>query len=378
MGHLHPCPYPPLWCCASCPRLALPPPSGIFTTPTPRTMGGKVDYLLHLQPSSLTMKTFGIHAPTLRLTAGLGESRHPSSMWIVFLTTSYPRGLTSWTPPPILLWGTHSVCHLWRSTFLLHRRLQSPTLILSPSLPLFMGGLGGAFARSDQRFSSLSMPLREICIVRGGVLNSIPSLKDTPHHALAASSHRRLNMGGALVPVAASILCPSLPLWGMGGDMTAAVVRPHHILNVHLTALPRGPLPFLRRIHPLLVLRSSTGEDLIPRTLTQRAARIRRSGAAAHPPTQLSTLLLRLGEPRLPPAPCLVLRPIRALSPFPLWRPSLSPRSRTPPTTFKRAISSFTGSVAQATLLHAPTQPLLRTRGTPLPASSGRARSGLL
>ena len=154
-------------------------------------MGGKVDYLLHLQPSSLTMKTFGIHAPTLRLTAGLGESRRPSSMWIVFLTTSYPRGLTSWTPPPILSWGTHSVCPLWQSTFLVHRRLQSPALILSPSLPLFMGGLGGAFAPSDRRPSRLSMSLRAECVLRGGVRNTIPSLKNTTHHALAVSSHRR-------------------------------------------------------------------------------------------------------------------------------------------------------------------------------------------
>jgi hypothetical protein len=183
-------------------------------------------------------------------------------------------------------------------------------------------------------------------------------------------------MGGALAPMAVSLLCPSLPPWGMGGVMTAAVVRPRHILTVRLAAIHRGPLPFPRRIHPLLVRRSSTGEGLIHRTLTQRAARILHSGAAPHP-TQQSTVLLRLGEPCLPP-PRLVWYPLRALSPFPLWRPSLFLRSRTPPTTFKRAISSFTGSFAQAILLHAPTPPLSRTRGTPLPASSGRARSGLL
>ena len=189
-----------------------------------------MDYLLCLQPSSLTkvVKSFGIPAPTLRLTAGLGESRRPSSMWIVFQTTSYPRGLTSWTPSPLLLWGTHSVCPLWQSTFLLHRRLQSqsPALILSPSLPLFMGGLGGAFTPSDRRFSRLSMSLCELCVLRGGVLNSIPSLKNTPHHALAVSSHR-LNMGGALAPVAASLLCPSLPPWGMGGDYSHRSVGGH-------------------------------------------------------------------------------------------------------------------------------------------------------
>ena len=166
MGHLHPCPYPPLWCCVSCPRLALPPPLGIFTTPTLCVTGGTVAYSLHQQPSSLTKatKSFGIPAPTSRLTAGLGESRRPSSMWIVFRTTSSPRGSTSWIPPPILQRGTHSVCPLWRSTFLLHRRRQSTALILSPSLLLFMGGLGGAFTPSDRRLSHLSMSLREVCV----------------------------------------------------------------------------------------------------------------------------------------------------------------------------------------------------------------------
>jgi hypothetical protein len=186
-GCLCPCPYPPLWYCASCPRLALPPPLGIFTTPTLRATGGKVGYLLRLQPSSLTkaMKYVGIPAQTLQLTAGLGESRRPSSMWIIFQTTSSPRGSTSWTPCPLLPQGTHSVCLLWRSSFLLHRRLQSPELIMSPSLPIFMGGLGGALAPSDRRLSRLSMSLREVCVLRGGVLNWILSLKNTPHHALA-------------------------------------------------------------------------------------------------------------------------------------------------------------------------------------------------
>jgi hypothetical protein len=304
-------------------------------------MGGKVDYLLRQQPSSLikAMKSFVIPAPTSRLTAELGESRRPSSMWIVFQTTSYPRGSTSWTPPPLLPRGIHSVCPLWRSTFVLHRHLQSPALILSPSLPLFVGGLGGAFTPSDRWFSSLSMSLREVCVLRGVILNSIPSLKNTPHHALAVSSQHRLNMGGALAPAAAYLVRPSLPLWGtmggnttlpqwgMGGDMTAAVVRPRHILNVCLTALRpihQGPLPYPSIVHPLPVLRFSTGEDLTPQTIIKAAARIRRSGAAAPPPTQLAPLLLRLGEPRLPP-PRLVLSSLRALSPFPLWRPSLFP-----------------------------------------------------
>ncbi len=104
----------------------------------------------------------------------------------------------------LLLRGTHSVCLLWWSTFLLHRRLQSPELILSPSLPLFMGGLGGALAPSDRQLSRLSTSLCKVCVLRGGILNSIPSLKNTPHHALAVSSHR-LNMGGALPPVAVSL-----------------------------------------------------------------------------------------------------------------------------------------------------------------------------
>jgi len=183
-------------------------------------------------------------------------------------------------------------------------------------------------------------------------------------------------MEGAITLVVVSLLCPSLPPRGMGGDMTAAVVRPRHILTVRLAAIHHGPHPFPRCIHPLLIL--SSGEDLIPWTFIKTAARILRSGAAP-PPIQRSTVLLKLGEPHLPP-PRLVWHPLRALSPFPPWRPSLFLRSRTPPTTFKSAISSFTGSVAQAILLHAPTPPLslLRTRGMPLPASSGRARSGLL
>jgi hypothetical protein len=139
-----------------------------------------------------------------------------------------------------------------------------------PLSPSFLGGSGG----SIHSFR----PAAQLCVPRGGICNSIPSLKNTPHHALAVSSHH-LNMGGTLAPVAASLLCPSLPPWGMGGDMTAAVVRLHHILTVRLVAIHRDPLPFPRCIHPLL-----SKEDLIHRTLTQRAARILCSGAAP-PPT---------------------------------------------------------------------------------------------
>jgi hypothetical protein len=115
---------------------------------------------------------------------------------------------------PLLPWGTHSACLLWRNTFPFLHRLRSPELILSPSLPLFLGGLGGAFTPSDRRLSHFSTSLREVCVPRGGVRKSIPSLKNTPHHALAVSSHR-LNMGGALAPVAVSLLCPSLRgVWG--------------------------------------------------------------------------------------------------------------------------------------------------------------------
>ena len=314
------------------------------------------------------MKYSGTPAQTSRLTAGLGGSRRPSSMWIVFRTTFSPRGSTSW---PLLPRGTHSACRSWRNTFPFLHRLRSPALIRSPSLPPFLGGLGGAFTPpflgglggaftpSDRRLSRFSTSLR-VYVPRVGVRNLIPSLKNTPHHALTVSSHR-LHMGGALAPVAVSPLCPSPPPWGMGGAMTAVVVHPRHILTVRLAAIHRGHLTSTRVFHPLL-----SEEDLIHRTSPQRAARILRSGAAP-PPTRRWNVLLPLGKPRSPP-PCL-----RALSPFPPWRPSLFLRSRMPPTTFKRAILSFTGSVARAILLHAPTPLLSRTRGTPLPASSGRA-----
>ena len=134
----------PRWCCASCPRLAPPPPSGTFTTLTPRATGGRVGYLLRPQPSSLikAMKYSGIPAQTSRLTAGLGGSRPPSSMWIVFRTTFSPRGSTSW---PLRSRGTHSACRSWRNTFPFLHRLRSSALTRSPFLPLFLGSLGGAF-----------------------------------------------------------------------------------------------------------------------------------------------------------------------------------------------------------------------------------------
>jgi hypothetical protein len=151
----------------------------------------------------------------------------------------------------------------------------------------FLGGLGGALTPSDRRLSRFSTSLR-VYVPRVGVRNLIPSLKNTPHHALDVSSHR-LNMGGALAPLAVSPLCPSPPLWGMGGAMTAVVVHLRHILTVRLAAIHRGHLTSTRVFHPLL-----TEEDLIHRTSTQRAARILRFGAAL-PPTQRWNVLLKLG-----------------------------------------------------------------------------------
>ena len=105
----------------------------------------------------------------------------------------------------------------------------------------FHGGSGGALAPLDRRLSHLSLSLREVCVLRGGVLNSIPSLKKTPHHALAISSHC-LNMGGALLSVAVSLLCPSLPQWGMGGNMKVVVACSHHTLPSSFgSPPPRSP-----------------------------------------------------------------------------------------------------------------------------------------
>jgi hypothetical protein len=84
---------------------------------------------------------------------------------IVDVVRKSPRGSTSWPPSPLLPRGTHSACLLWRSTFPFLHRPQSPELILSPSLPLFLGGLGGAFTPSDWRLSRFSTSLRELgCI----------------------------------------------------------------------------------------------------------------------------------------------------------------------------------------------------------------------
>jgi len=138
----------------------------------------------------------------------------------------------------------------------------------------FPGGSGGSIHSSFPGRSGGS-----IHSFRPAVRNLIPSLKNTPHHALDVSSHC-LNMGGALAPVAVSPLCPSPPPWGMGGAMTAVVVHPRHILTVRIAAIHRGHLTSTRVFHPLL-----SEEDLIHRTSTQRAARILRSGAAP-PPTR--------------------------------------------------------------------------------------------
>ena len=80
---------------------------------------------------------------------------------------------------------------------------------MSPSPPLAVGGLGGPYAPSHRRLRRLSQSSCEVSILWGGVLNLIPSLKNTPHHALASSGHR-LHMGGALALVVVSLPLPSL------------------------------------------------------------------------------------------------------------------------------------------------------------------------
>jgi hypothetical protein len=93
-----------------------------------------------------------------------------SSLWLrtVSRTTSSPWGSTSWPPSPLLPRGTHSACLSWRSTFPFLLRPQSLELILSPSLPLFLGGLGGAFTPSDRRPRRFPKSLREVCVPGGG------------------------------------------------------------------------------------------------------------------------------------------------------------------------------------------------------------------
>ena len=138
-----------------------------------------------------------------------------------------------------------------RRLLLLHCRSQ-PRFRLAPS-----------FAPSNRRLRRPSQSLRAVRVQLGGVLNSIPSLKQThpsrhPHHALAGSCHH-LNL----------------------------VVGPHHLFRFRSAAshhINQTPPP---------VLRFSTGGGLIP------------------------LLRLRLREPWLPP-PHLWPRPLRALSPFPL------------------------------------------------------------
>ncbi len=202
----HPCGF-----CVSCPRRGLLPPSGISMTPTPLVTGGRGGYLLRLRPSSPTkaMKFFGISAQTSQRTAGLGGSRQPSSRWSVFQTTSSPRASNFWSPRALLLRGAYWVCLLWRSTFLIPRKQQFPKVIMSPSPPLDVGGLGGPYAPSHRRIRRLSQSLCEVIILWGGILNLIQSLKNTPHHALAGSGHR-LHMGGALTLVVVSLPLPSL------------------------------------------------------------------------------------------------------------------------------------------------------------------------
>ena len=113
------------------------------------------------------------------------------------------------------------------------RRQSLPKVTLYSSPTLGMGGLGGAFAPSNQQLRCPSQSLCAVHVQLGGVLNSIPSLKHThpsghPHHALAGSCHR-LNMGGSLKLVAVSPPLPSLPQLGMGCTMAVLVVGPRHL-----------------------------------------------------------------------------------------------------------------------------------------------------
>ena len=236
--------------------------------------------MLLLQPSSLTkaMRYFGIPARFSRLTAGLGESRRPSSMWIIFRTTSSPRGSTLLdSSPPSSAGDTLGM------SFMAKYLPVSPPPAVSRVDPVslsppFHGGSRGSirsFRPATQPF--IHVPSRRVRSEGGRSQHDPESQEHNPSCSgrLKPSSDH----GGALAPSTASLLCPSLPpwgmggdttlpQWGMGGDMTAAVVRPRHILKVRLAALRhihRGPLPFPWRIHPLLVLRSSTGEDLILR-----------------------------------------------------------------------------------------------------------------
>jgi hypothetical protein len=89
---------------------------------------------------------------------------------------------------------------------------------MSPSPPLDMGGLGGPFAPSSRRLSRLSQSLCAVRILWESVLNLIPSLNDTPYHALAGPNHHQ-HMGGARALVAVSPLPPFRPQLVLGGSM---------------------------------------------------------------------------------------------------------------------------------------------------------------
>ncbi len=216
-GRLPPSPHPPLWFCASCPRRALLPPSGMSTTPTPCAMGGKGGYLLPLQPSSPTkaMKVFGTLAQTLRRTAGLGGSLRPLLKWTIFWTTSLPRASIFLTPHPLHPRGTYLVCPLWRSTSPLPCWQQPPKVVLYPSPPPVTGDLGGAFAPSHRRLSRPFQSLRLVCVQLGDaparILNPMCTHPAWPVIRAPAVSLPRVAMGGSTAVGAAGHLhhlCP--------------------------------------------------------------------------------------------------------------------------------------------------------------------------
>ncbi len=165
-----------------------------------------------LQPSLPTkaMRFFGIFAQTSWHTAGLGGSHQPSLRRTVVRTTSSLWDSISWNPLAFLPKGTFLVCLLWQSTSPFPRGHQFPKVIMSPSPPLDVC--------SSRRLSRLSQSLCAVNILWEGVLNLIPSLKDTPHHALPGPSHCR-HMGGALALVAVSLPPLSRPQFVLGGNM---------------------------------------------------------------------------------------------------------------------------------------------------------------
>ena len=220
-GRLRPCLYPPLWCCASCPRLALLPPSGIFTAPTLLATGGMVVYSLHQQPSSLTpcpnlaayCRAGRITAPIVDVdrlpdhihSAGLDlldSSPHSSAgdtLGMSFMAEYLP------VPPPPAV-----------------SRIDPVSLS-----PPFHGGSGGSihsFRPATQPF--IHVPLRSV-----RSMGERSQLDREPQDHISSRSGRvkpSSEHGGRLSAV--SLRCPSPPLWGMGGDMMVAVSRSHHIL----------------------------------------------------------------------------------------------------------------------------------------------------